>query len=86
VIVLIPSALRSYTAEQGEVEAAGKTVAQALSSLDRKFPGLRFRIVDEHDKLRQHIKLYVNEELTDDLGHGLGRNDKLHIICALSGG
>ncbi|MBI4248964.1 MAG: MoaD/ThiS family protein, partial [Elusimicrobia bacterium] len=44
--VLIPSALRSYTGGQSEIEAAAATIDALLRELDRRYPGFRFRIVD----------------------------------------
>ncbi len=36
--VHIPSALRSYTAQRGEIEVDASTVADALTQLDGRFP------------------------------------------------
>jgi sulfur-carrier protein len=44
--VLIPGALRSYT-HASQVEAAGDTLHELFADLDRRYPGLRFRVVDE---------------------------------------
>ena len=83
--VLIPSPLHSYT-QRREVEAAGATLAELLLDLDRRYPGLRFRMIDEQDRIRPHIRLYVNTQPVEQLDHGLARGDTLHLICALSGG
>lgn len=85
-IVHIPTPLRSYTGERPAVDARGNTVGGVLSDLDRRFPGLRFRIVDEADHVRRHIKLFVNQEPTEDLSRAVAAADEVHIICALSGG
>ena len=84
--VYIPSALRSYTKQKSEVEAEGQTLAEVLSALDRRYPGLRFRIITEQDTIRQHIRIFVNEEQVRDLSVALQPEDQIHIICALSGG
>lgn len=65
--VRIPTPLRSYTAQAANVEAEGATVADVLADLDRQFPGLRFRVVDEQGRLRQHMKVFVNEDVVRDL-------------------
>lgn len=83
--VLIPTPLRSYT-KAGEVEAAGATLAELLADLDRRYPGLRFRMIDEQDAVRPHIRVFVNGEQVFDLRHGLKPTDALHIVQALSGG
>jgi molybdopterin converting factor small subunit len=86
VTVHIPSALRSYTKQKSEVAAEGQTLAEVLSALDRRCPGLRFRIITEQDTIRQHIRIFVNEEQVRDLSVALQPEDQIHIICALSGG
>ena len=84
--VAIPSPLRSYTGSREQVSGAGATVGELLASLDRQFPGIRFRIVDEQDRIRVHIRIFVNRELARDLGRTLGAGDEVQILCALSGG
>jgi len=83
--VLMPSALRSYT-RAGEVEAAGATLAELLADLDRRYPGLRFRVIDEQDRMRRHIRFFVNGAQVFDLAHPLRESDSLVIMQALSGG
>ena len=83
--VLIPSALRSYT-ERSEVEANGSTLAAILADLDRLYPGIRLRMIDEQNRIRPHIRFFVNGEQARDLGQALEATDKLMIVQALSGG
>ncbi|GJL78275.1 MAG: hypothetical protein NPINA01_12640 [Nitrospinaceae bacterium] len=83
--VLIPTPLYSYTAKQ-EVEAVGTTLAELLADLDRQFPGLRFRVVDEQDRIRKHMRFFVNGQQTFDLTHALHPEDAVQIVQALSGG
>ena len=83
--VLIPSPLRSYTTAR-EVEAGGATLAELLADLDRQYPGLRFRVVDEQDEMRPHIRFFVNSEQVFDLTLPLGPTDEVQIVQALSGG
>jgi molybdopterin converting factor small subunit len=83
--VLIPTPLRSYT-NQREVEAAGTTLGEMLVDLDRQFPGIRFRVVDEQGNIRQHMRFFVNEEQIFDLSQPLRPNDTVYMVQALSGG
>jgi len=83
--VLIPSPLRSYTGAD-EIEADGATVAALLADLDARYPGLRFRMVDEQDRIRRHMRVFVNGEQTFDLCHPLAPGDAIAIVQALSGG
>jgi molybdopterin converting factor small subunit len=83
--VLIPSALRSYT-EQGEAEASGATLAAVLADLDRQYAGIRFRMIDEQDRIRRHIRIFVNGGQVRDLSRALNATDEVVIVQALSGG
>jgi len=83
--VLIPSALRSYT-EQGTVEVGGATLAAVLAELDLRYAGIRFRMIDEQDRIRPHIRVFVNGEQVRDLARPLAASDELVIVQALSGG
>ena len=85
-IVHVPSPLRSYTAQLAEVEADGDTLDALLRDLDRRFPGLRFRVIDEVGRLRPHIKLFVDGEFSARLSQPLNAASGVHIVCALSGG
>ncbi|MDQ2644317.1 MAG: MoaD/ThiS family protein [Myxococcota bacterium] len=83
--VSIPSPLLSYT-RRSEVDAEGTTLAELMADLDRQFPGLRFRVIDEQDRLRPHVRFFVNGEQILDLSRPLEATDSVQIVQALSGG
>lgn len=85
--VRIPTPLRSYTggAKVVEVEAAA-TVGGLLANLDARFPGIRFRVVDEQGRLRRHMKVFVNRDSVRDLSTPLTEGDEVTLMQALSGG
>ncbi len=84
--VHIPGPLRSYTAGLRVVEVKGETLADLFLSLDDAFPGLRFRIVDEQDRIREHIKIFVDSEQHKELSFTVNPRSEVQIVCALSGG
>ncbi|CAG9164522.1 MoaD/ThiS family protein [Cupriavidus pinatubonensis] len=84
--VHIASPLLSYTDQQSVVEAHGSSIGQLLEDLDRQFPGMRFRIVDEQDKLRPYIRVFVNRVQWMRLDAPLHDEDEIHILQALAGG
>jgi molybdopterin converting factor small subunit len=84
--VYVPSALRSYTGLKDEVDADGATLEELLRGLDQRFPGIRFRIIDEQDSIRPHIKIFINHEQARELSAGLRTEDEVSILLALSGG
>ena len=83
--VLIPTPLRSYTSQR-EVDAKGATLAEVLADLDRQFPGIRFRMIDEQGNIRQHVRIFVNESQVFDTSQPLRTTDAVYIVQALSGG
>ena len=84
--VLIPGPLRDYTANAAAVSADGLTLGSLLADLDRRFPGLRFRIIDEQGRIRRHIKFFVDGVQAKDLNPALDGATEVMIVCALSGG
>ena len=83
--VLMPSALHAYTT-QPWVEAEGGTVGKVFDDLERQFPGIRFRMIDEQEAIRRHIRIFVNREQVPDISHALKADDEIVIVQALSGG
>jgi len=83
--VIIPSSLRSYT-QHSEAEASGSTLSAVLADLDRAYPGIRFRMVDEQGRVRRHIRIFVNGDQVRDLSQPLSATDEVVIVQALSGG
>ena len=83
--VLVPSALRTYTGTT-EVDATGNTLLQLFADLDQRYPGLRFRVIDEQQRLRPNMRIFVNGLGVRDLGHALQPDDFVAIVLALSGG
>jgi sulfur-carrier protein len=83
--VTIPSPLFSYT-NRREVVAEGATLAAVLLDLERQFPGLRFRMIDEQDQLRPHMRVFIGSSELRDLQTPLDSGKTLHIVQALSGG
>ena len=84
--VRLPTPLVEYTNGARIVDGEGDTLDALLRDLDRQFPGIRFRMIDEQDVVRPHIKLFVNAELERSLNAPLMSSDQVLIVAALSGG
>ena len=65
---------------------AGATVDEVLVDLNRQYPGLRFRVVDEQGRLRSHMKVFINKDLVRDLTTAVAEEDEVTLMQALSGG
>jgi sulfur-carrier protein len=89
VTVRIPTPLRSITKGSAEVQAKGGTVGDIVDDLERQFPGLRERLVDESGELRRFINIYVNEEdirFLDGKKTALKEGDSVSVVPAIAGG
>ncbi|HEY5071383.1 MAG TPA: MoaD/ThiS family protein [Caulobacteraceae bacterium] len=84
--VLLPTQLQSYSAGVSRVQASGATVDLVLRDLDQRFAGLRFRVVDEQDRIRRHMRIFVGGEAANDIQRPVADGDEVLIFGALSGG
>ncbi|MBI1196851.1 MAG: MoaD/ThiS family protein [Phenylobacterium sp.] len=84
--VSIPSQLIAYTDGATRVEADGATVAAVLDDLDRRFPGLKFRVIDEQDRIRRHMRIFVGQDEARRVDVPVRNGGEVLIFGALSGG
>ena len=89
VSVRIPTPLRSLTSDQDVVEAAGDTIQHLVLDLERQFPGIGDRIIDEDGEIRRFVNLFVNGEdvrFLEGLHTALSQGDEVSIVPAVAGG
>ena len=86
VAIHLSSHLRSYTRGSADVQAEGTTLSEIMTDLDGRFPGLRFRVIDEQDHIRPHLNFFVQGTLVKDLGCPVRPGTEVLILGALSGG
>ena len=84
--VRLAALLHSYTQGTAVVQARGGTIGEVLDDLDRRYRGIRFRFVDEQDRLRPHMRLFLNGADARDVGRAVADGDEIYIVGALSGG
>ena len=84
--VVVPAALWNYTKNVSEIEVGGATVREAMVEMERRFPGIRHRVIDESDHIRTHIKFFVGAELAKTIDTPVREGQEVTIVCALSGG
>ena len=82
----LPTPLAEYTGNRREVEAEGETLAALFEDLDRRHPGIRFRVVDERGAIRPHIKVFVDGVQAPGLAVALDPAADVLVVAALSGG
>ena len=89
VLVRIPTPLRALTKGTAEVQASGDTVAGVVDDLERQFPGLRERLLDDGGELRRFINIYVNQEdirFLQSKTTAVKDGDEASIVPAIAGG
>lgn len=84
--LVTPSLLDSYTGGQRDHDLEAGTADEALEALDARYPGLRFRVIDENGKIRHHINVFVDGALVRRLDGKLRADSVVHVMGALSGG
>jgi len=89
VIIHIPTPLRRFTGEQGEIEVQGQTVGDALRDLTHRHPALERHLYNEQGALRSFVNVFLNDEDVRHLGRDatpLKVGDTLSIIPSIAGG
>ncbi len=80
---------RFYPQLAEHIEVSGNTVAHILDELNQLYPGIKDYLVDERGKLRQHVNIFIGEELIKDketLQDVVKAQDEVFILQAISGG
>jgi molybdopterin synthase sulfur carrier subunit len=89
VTVRIPTPLRAVAKGNADVQAKGDTIDELIADLERQFPGLRERLVDDTGELRRFVNIYVNQEdirFMDNRATVLKDGDEVAIVPAIAGG
>ena len=84
--VRIAALLHSYTGGLKIIEVEASTIGEAIAALDRRFPGIAFRIVDEQGQVRPHMNIFLGEEKVRDIAASIEGTAEIYIVGALSGG
>lgn len=86
--VRIPTPLRSHTDGQDVVSADGSTIAEVLDDLDKNFPGIKAKLVDDKG-VRRFVNIYIGDEdirFMDKIETAVKDGDEISIVPAIAGG
>jgi molybdopterin synthase sulfur carrier subunit len=87
--VKIPTPLRSYTQNQSELSVTGATVGEVLKNLDKSYPGIGGRLIDEKGGVRRYVNIFYNGDdirFLKELETPVKEGDQISIIPAIAGG
>lgn len=89
ITVKIPGPLQKLTSGKDAVVVEASTVSGVIDGLDRQFPGVKARLLDEQGNIRRFVLVYVNGE---DIRFGkeqqtpVKEGDEVSILPAIAGG
>ena len=89
IAVKVPTILRTYTGGESTVSVTGATVADALSDLDARYPGIGARVLDDQGNLRRFVNVYINDDdvrFLQNLETPTPEGSSISIIPAVAGG
>ncbi len=82
--VHLPTHLRSYSAGAASLDVEGRTVREILDALEARSAGFRIRVLDEQNRIRPHITVFVGQEQVRSVDAPVSA--EVTIVGALSGG
>jgi molybdopterin synthase sulfur carrier subunit len=92
ITVNVSGHLKEYTGKKREFqipESSVRTVLDLVEQLDKLFPGIKERILDDQDVTRQYVNIFVNGEdirFSEKENTKLKEGDKVHILPSVAGG
>ena len=87
--VRIPTPLRNLASGADIANADGATLADAIADLERQFPGIKDRLLDEDGEIRRFVNIFVNGEdvrFEQGLATELKDGSEISIVPAVAGG
>jgi molybdopterin synthase sulfur carrier subunit len=87
--VNIPTPLRRITNGKNQLEADASNVGELLDVLDRDYPGIRERLIDEEGEIRYFVNIYLNGEdvrFLQGTDTSTSSGDEISIVPAVAGG
>jgi len=82
--------LKDYTGKKRDFELTDEqNVSQLVLRLDSMFPGIKHRILDDQDKTREYVNIFVNGENIRDCENEstkLKAGDHILILPSVAGG
>lgn len=88
-VIRFPAALKYYVEDQGEVDIPASSVTDLLAALAKRYPSLKFHLLDADGNLRRHFNIFVNGEHIRELNGldtALQPDDKIILLASAAGG
>lgn len=89
VTVRLPGALRDTVGGDNKVRADGRTLGEVFEDIERRHPGFRSRLLDEHGQLRTYVNVYIGDadaRTAGGLDAPIPSGAEVMVIPAMAGG
>lgn len=90
ITVRLTAQLRDYTGGKGELQVAkADDVLGVIKELDRSFPGIGQRVLNDQERIREFVNVFVNGDNARDSDGERTRlkdGDVVHILPSVAGG
>ena len=78
--------LQGLTGNDQQVEIEGATVRRIVESLEKRYPGIKERLV-ENNRLKPNISVAIDGDVSPiGLLEKVGENSEVHFLPAIGGG
>lgn len=87
--IRIPTPLRKVTNGADKITVESGSILEIIESLDKEFPGIKTRLCDDNDELRNFVNMYINGEdirFLDGIESSVNSGDEVSIVPAVAGG
>ncbi len=87
--VKFTSNLKRFYPDLAPLQVEGRVMSDVLNEIEAKYTGLTNYIIDDNGALRQHVNIYIGNDLIQDreaLSDPLVDEDEVYIMQAISGG
>jgi molybdopterin converting factor small subunit len=87
--VRIPPVLRANAGGAKEVDVAGTTVGEALTSLVTRHPALREQLLTDEGELNRFVNVYLDGQdirYLEELATPVAEHDQIIVLPAMAGG
>lgn len=89
VTVRLPGSLRDAVGGENKVSASGRTLDDVFSDIEKRHPGFRSRVVDDHGRLVTYVNVYIGEHdarTSGGLSAEVPEDAEVMVIPAMAGG
>ncbi|MDI5961325.1 MoaD/ThiS family protein [Streptomyces sp. SL13] len=89
VTIKLPTAFNALTGGQKQVDVEGDSIREVLSGLERSFPGVLERLMDQKGSVKRYVNVYRNDSDIrglEGLETKVENQDVIWIVPAVAGG